>query len=134
MLKSEEAGIEKKTNSLALAFLGDAVFEVYVRSHLVSRGGGNADRLHRAAVKYVCAQGQAKAIKAMYQQLSKEEQGVAKRGRNHKVATKPKNVDPMTYKWATALEALIGYLYLAGRVDRLEEVMVRAMDVVDGKP
>lgn len=110
-------------NTTALAFLGDAVYEMYVRARLVAAGQIHGDLLHRAAVKYVRAEGQAAAVKAMLEDLTEEEVGLVKRARNKKITSKPKNADPVVYKWATAFEALIGYLYLSGKKERMEEII-----------
>ena len=123
----------KSYNTTALAFMGDAIYEVYVRRKVIGTGQPAADKLHLMAVKYVKAESQAKAIKALYSSLSEEEQTLTRRARNRKTATKAKNADPVTYKWATAFEALIGYLYLAGKIRRMEEIIGLAMDVVDEK-
>lgn len=117
-------------NTTALAFLGDAVFETYVRDHLIHTMKGDADRLHRAAVELVKAEAQAYAVKQILPSLTEEELGFVKRARNKKISTKPKNADPVDYKWATAFEALIGYLYLSGNIDRMKEIIKAAMESV----
>lgn len=124
---------KKEYNTTALAFMGDAVYEVYVRQRVVASGQPGADRLHRMAVRYVKAESQAKAVKALYEGLSPEEQTLTRRARNKKTATKAKNADPVEYKWATAFEALIGHLYLTGQRERMELLMEAAMDIVDDK-
>ncbi|MGI6733791.1 MAG: Mini-ribonuclease 3 [Anaerovoracaceae bacterium] len=117
-------------NTTALAFLGDAVFETYVRNHLIQTMQGDADRLHRAAVKFVKAEAQAHAIKQLLSGLTEDELGLVKRARNKRISTKPKNADPVDYKWATAFEALVGYLYLSGNSGRMEEIIQAAMESV----
>lgn len=123
----------KNYNTTALAFMGDAVYEVYVRQRVMMSGQPAADKLHRMAVKYVNAESQAKAIKALYDDLPPEEQTLARRARNRKTATKAKNADPVAYKWATAFEALIGHLYLTGQRERMEEIIQLAMGIIDNK-
>mgnify|MGYP001214746643 CR=1 FL=1 len=118
-------------NTTALAFMGDAVYEVYVREHVMESGQQAADKLHRMAVKYVCAESQAAAVKAMFDDLSEDEQKLVKRARNRKSATKPRNTDPVTYKWATAFEALVGYLHISGDRDRAEEIINEAIAFAD---
>ncbi len=115
-------------NVLALAFMGDAVYEQFIRERVVRSAGpsaGHADRMHKAAVKYVCAAAQAASVKRMLAEgfLTEEEEALVKRARNHRSATKPKNADAVEYKLATALEALIGWLYLEGRSERLAQIM-----------
>jgi len=118
-------------NTIALAFLGDAVYEEYIRQRLIENGslGSRADSMHRAAVAFVCAGAQARVIKSIFEELSEEEQHLVTRARNHRIATKPKNADAVTYKWATAFEALLGYLKLAEREDRLREIMDAAYEI-----
>ena len=121
---------------LALAYLGDAIYELAVREHVLALGTtAGADKLHKAGVHYVRAEAQAAAIKHMMEQgfLSEEEEALARRAHNHKIATKPKNADPVTYKWATAFEALLGFLKLSGREERLAEVMGRAMQITEDR-
>ncbi|HPO05075.1 MAG TPA: ribonuclease III domain-containing protein [Bacillota bacterium] len=117
-------------NTTTLAFLGDAIYETYVRLYIIGRMQAGADRLHRAAVKYVRAESQAEAVKQLLDSLSEEELSLVKRARNKRSATKPKNADPVSYKWATAFEALIGYLYLAGNKERMEEIINAAMESI----
>ena len=118
-------------NTTVLAFLGDSVYEVYIREHVVKKGQANADILHRAAVRFVRADAQAYALKAMMEELTEEEQNLVKRARNKKISTKAKNADPMVYKWATAYEALIGFLYLSKKTDRMEELIHKTIDVIE---
>lgn len=118
-------------NTTALAYIGDSVYEVYVREHVLSGGNANSDKLHKMAIKYVSAYGQAKAIKKIFDELSEEDQALVKRARNHKSASKPKNVDPMTYKWATALEALIGSYHLKGEIEKEKMLVERIISVIE---
>jgi len=118
-------------NTTALAFVGDAVYEVFVRERIANAGLHHADRLHKAAVAYVCAEGQAKAIKALYPKLNEEEQDLVRRARNRKSASRPRHTDAVTYKWATAFEALVGSLYLAGNLARLRDVMEQAASATE---
>lgn len=120
-------------NTTVLAFLGDSVYETYVRTHVIGKGQVNADLLHRAAVRFVRADAQAFALKAMMDELTEEEQSLVKRARNKKISTKPKNADPVIYKWATAFEALIGFLYLSENPVRMGELIHRAMGLIEGK-
>ncbi|MBR5315283.1 MAG: Mini-ribonuclease 3 [Firmicutes bacterium] len=122
----------KDMNTTALAFLGDAVYEVYARKHVMETGEMRADKLHRMAVKYVCADGQAKAVKSMINDfLTEEEIRLVKRARNHKTTSKARSADPVTYKLATAFEALVGYLELAGDKERLEMVVAEALKRIE---
>jgi ribonuclease-3 family protein len=120
-------------NTTVLAFLGDALYETCVRRHVIGKGQVGADLLHRAAVGFVRAEAQAYALKAMLDSLSEEEQSLVKRARNRKISTKPKNADPVVYKWATAFEALIGFLYLSQGAERMEAVADRAIELIEGE-
>ena len=111
--------------SLALAFLGDTVYDLYVRSRLVP-SGGQVKALHRAATSLVNAGAQSLALERVEAQLSDEELDVVRRARNAKQSP-PKNADPRDYHRATGFEALIGYLYLTGSVERLDEIMRAAL-------
>lgn len=112
--------------SLELAYLGDAIYELYVRERLV-RGGGRIAALHRSAIGTVCAHAQAETLERIEPLLTDEERGVARRARNAR-QTPPHNADPAEYHRATALEALIGYLYLTGQRERMETLIAIALD------
>ena len=119
-------------NTTALAYMGDAVYEVYVRKHVMESGQVNADKLHFMAVPYVKAKGQAEAVRALLDGfLSEKEASLVRRARNRRTSSKPKNADPIDYKMATAFEVLIGYLYLSGEEQRLEEVMAEAVRIIE---
>lgn len=122
----------KQLNSLALAYMGDAVFEVYVREHLLQTGKVRPNQLHKEATKYVSAKAQAKMVHYFLDEhvLTEEEVAVVMRGRNAKSGTVPKNTDVQTYRYGTAFEALIGYLYLLKKENRLEELIVKALEFV----
>lgn len=123
----------KQMKSLALAYMGDAVYEIYVRHHLIESGGVKPDRLHRTAVEFVSAKSQAKVLFYWQEQklLTEEEESVVRRGRNAKSGSSPKNTDIQTYRHSTAFEALIGYLYLSEETDRLEELVISAIQFVE---
>ena len=118
-------------NMLALAHVGDAVYELAVRRRVLQSGITRADRLHRTGTSYVRADAQAAVCKSIYEELTEPEQAMVRRFRNHKYHSKAKHADPMTYKWATAFEALAGYLYLAGEGQRLAWLFDRAFAVVE---
>lgn len=113
---------------LTLAFVGDAAYELYVRSRLMLLGSINTNKLHKAAIHYVKAAAQAKSMHAILDVLSENEMAIYKRGRNAKSATVPKNADVSEYRTATGFEALVGYLYLRGESDRLYEIMRLAFE------
>ena len=119
-------------NPAILAYLGDAVYELFVRQRMVDSGQVHVDRMSQEAVRYVRAEGQALAIKRMMERLTEEEQQLVKRARNKKVTSKPRNVDIHIYKWATAFEALMGYLHISGQEDRRDGLMEEAMRIIGG--
>jgi ribonuclease-3 family protein len=123
------------TNTTALAWVGDAAYELQVRSRLLLSGveAANADAMHRAAVRYVRADAQARVIRQLLDTLPTEEQDLVKRARNRRITTKPKNADPVTYKWATAFEALIGYYRLTGADEKIDDIVSKAMSIIDKK-
>ena len=108
---------------LALAYMGDAVYDLIIRTIVVEQGNRAANLLHRGAVRYVNAGAQASVIEALGDCLTKEEEAVYRRGRNAKSHTAAKNASIEDYRKATGLEALIGYLYLSDRTDRILELM-----------
>lgn len=115
----------REVNVLVLAYLGDTIYENYVRHFLVKNGISNVNDLQKAAIKYVSAVAQAGFLTKMIDEefLSEEEINVVKRARNYKTASHPKNCDIVTYKYATGLEALIGYLDLENKNMRIDEIM-----------
>ena len=123
----------KNYNSIALAFLGDAVYEKFIRERIVRHGSVGADRMYKEAVHYVKAAAQEHVLRAMMDSLTETEADVVRHARNHKITSKPKNADPLTYKMATAFEALLGYLYLSGQKERLTEIMEQAASIVEAQ-
>ena len=116
--------------SLALAYLGDSVYELLVRQYLLSKGQWKVKALHKEAVKFVKAGSQATVLHALETRLSEEELGVVKRGRNAK-SNPPKNADIIDYKYSTALEALFGFLYLTGKETRIKEIFNFVLEVLE---
>ena len=115
----------KEINVLVLAYLGDTIYENYVRRNLIARGIGNVNDLQNQSISYVSAKAQASFLQKMIEVsfLSEEEMDVVKRARNYKTTSHPKNCDIVTYKLATGLEALIGYLSLENKMERIDEIM-----------
>ena len=112
-------------NSLVLAYLGDSVYELYIRKYLINKGICKINELQKESIKYVSAKGQAMFLKNMIDEniLTEEEINIVNTARNHKSKHKPKNCDIITYKYATGIEALIGYLYLNNKSNRVDEIM-----------
>ena len=111
-------------NVLVLAYIGDAVYEVYIRNYLIKKNIVKVDKLQKEAVKYVSAKSQRVFLEKLINQnfFNQEEIAIIKRSRNHKGNRHPKNTDIITYKYATAFEAIIGYFYLTNN-KKLDEMM-----------
>ena len=118
-----EFGVEEQDlrtySPLTLAYIGDAIFELVVRTVLVERKNTQAEKLHKAATKIVKAETQALMIEAIKDELTEEEMAVYKRGRNAKAVTRAKNATMSEYRRATGFEAMMGYLYLKGDIERM---------------
>lgn len=112
----------KSYSPLALAFIGDGVYELMVRELIVCGGNCSVKKLNAQKVKYVCCDAQAAAAQTIESMLTEEEADVLRRGRNAHPGHIPKNADPAIYHKATALEALFGYLYLKGELTRIREL------------
>jgi ribonuclease-3 family protein len=125
----------KQLNGLALAYIGDAVYEVYVRHHLLANGSVKPHQLHRQAIQYVSAKAQAKVLLALLEKelLTEEERAIVRRGRNAKSGTIPKNTDVQTYRYSTAFEALIGYHFLGKNEKRVEELIRCSFAIIESK-
>ena len=115
----------RQINIITLAYLGDAIYEVYVRNYLINKGIAKVEELQREAIKYVSAKSQSKILTYLIDNnyLSCDEIEIVKRGRNYKRDTHPKNTDIVTYKLSTGFEALIGYLYMDKKQARIDEIM-----------
>ncbi|MDD2414213.1 MAG: ribonuclease III domain-containing protein [Eubacteriaceae bacterium] len=111
-------------NPLTLAFIGDAVYSAFVRKYLISQGIQNVNHLTHISVHFVKANAQASALRILDDQLTEEEKGIVRRGRNTR-STPPKNADKMDYRYATGLEALIGFLNLTGQHEREFSLMTK---------
>lgn len=111
----------RELSPLALAYIGDACFEILVRSEILDVRK-NPNKLHRESIRFVRAKSQRELIEKVEDKLTEEEMKIFKRGRNAKSHTVPKNADPIDYRMATGLEALFGYLYLLKRYDRIREI------------
>ena len=114
-----------------LAFIGDSVYNVYIRTYLASKSNMQTGKLHTKSIKYVSAKGQAKTIDYLMDTLTEEEQLIYKRGRNTNINTVSKNVDVNQYKKSTGFEALIGYLYLSKNTQRLEDLISKSIDYIN---
>ena len=120
-------------NPLVLAYMGDAVYEVFIRNMLIERKKISVHKLHVKSILYVKASAQAEVLHKIIEELNEDELSIVRRGRNAKSGTVPKNAKVIDYKYATAFEALIGYLYLTKRNDRLNDIMEKAVNIIDRK-
>lgn len=114
-----------------LAFIGDAVYNVYIRSYLASRSYIHTGVLHKQSVKYVSAKAQSRIMDNIIEHLTEDETNIYKRGRNSNVTTISKNVDVIEYKKATGFEALIGELYIQKKTARLEEIVSMSIKAIE---
>ena len=126
-----EHGSPEGYSPLALAYIGDSIFDVMVRTIEVSKANKQANKYHRDVSKIVCAPAQAKMILAILESLTEEEIAIYKRGRNANSYTKAKNASRTDYRNATGFEALIGYLYLKEDFARLADVVNMGLEVLE---
>ena len=117
----------------ALAYVGDSVYELYVRKHIMENSHEQVNKLHKKAIKYVSAKAQAHVIAVLENKFTNEEQAIFKRGRNAVSNTVPKNTDVITYKIATGFEAVIGYLYLINDTARLDYILAESIQAIENK-
>mgnify|MGYP003308754354 CR=1 FL=1 len=112
-------------NIMSLAYLGDAIYELYIREYLIKQGYAKVEELQKEAVKYVSAKSQAKILNFLIDNnfLSEVELDIVKRGRNYKRSSHPRNTDIITYKMSSGFEAMIGYLYFNNEKKRLDEII-----------
>lgn len=112
-------------NVITLAYMGDAIYEVYIRESFIKKGIAHVEELQKEVTRYVCAHGQADVLEKLIHQgyLTSFELDIVKRGRNYKRSVHPKHTDLATYKLATGFETLLGYLYLANNMSRLQEIL-----------
>ncbi|MDP4146253.1 MAG: ribonuclease III domain-containing protein [Bacillota bacterium] len=119
----------RQLNPLVLAFVGDAIYEIFVRTYIVDKNRDmSVHKLHLEAISFVKAHEQSELMKKILDDLSEEELSIYKRGRNSKSAA-PKNANMQEYRTATGFEALLGYLYLTEQVDRLNSLFHRIIDI-----
>ena len=120
----------QEVNILLLAYIGDAVYELWVRKHLLEQGIAKVDEMHKKAINYVRAQNQAGILRYFLEELDDTEKDVVRRGRNAK-ANHPRNVDVITYRHATAFEALVGYWHLTEKKERMNEIFDRIDKIME---
>ena len=113
---------------LTWAYVGDGVYELYIRTKLINETNMKPHALHIEAIKYVKAQAQADILNKIYDKLTEEEKEIVRRGRNAENHHLPKNANVQEYMYSTAYEALIGYLYLTKQTERLQEILRISVD------
>ncbi|MDP9702599.1 ribonuclease-3 family protein [Paenibacillus intestini] len=116
---------------IALAYIGDAVYEVAVRQYLLSKANMRPNHLHRSATKLVSAKAQSRILTSIEAELTEEEQDVVRQGRNAKSGSVPKNADVLEYRHATAFECLIGYLYSSSQNDRMIQLIGLGIELAE---
>lgn len=121
----------REVNVKTLAYIGDVVYELYVREHVISNSHEQVNKLHKKTIKYVSAKAQAHIVECIEEELRDDEKDVLRRGRNAGANTVPKNTDVVTYKIATGFEALIGYLYLKKDQERLEYIINKSISIIE---
>jgi len=120
-------------SSAQLAYAGDAVYELLVRSYIIHNNDINVNKMHKLSVNFVKANSQAYVIGVLEDELTEEEKRIVKRGRNAKITSSPKNAEMMEYRYATGFEALFGYLYLSNDINRLMTLFNRAVSIINEK-
>lgn len=118
-----------EVSPLYLAYIGDAVYELYIRTMIAKDANIPVSKLHKTATSYVKAKAQSDTVHALMEFLTEEEIKIFKRGRNAKSATSAKNADIVDYRHATGFEALLGYLYFKKDFIRLEEILKKSFEL-----
>lgn len=114
-----------------MAYIGDSIYEIFIRSYLIEQGLREGNSLHQQAIEYVNAEAQAELLQKLNDYLTDEEKVIVRRGRNSNSGSLPKNTDVVNYRYSTAFEALLGYLYLEGNEVRLEEILIEIKRIID---
>ena len=123
----------KMMSPLVLAYIGDAIYEMFIRDYLINQSKISVNKYHKKATGYVKAKAQADAVHGLESELTEAEWTIVKRGRNQKSATVPKNANLTDYKYATGFEALLGYLFYIGEHKRLSLIMNKAVEITNEK-
>ena len=129
-IKKDEQGING-LSPLTWAYIGDCVFEIYIRTKLVNETNLKPHELHIKAINYVKAKSQAEMLHNIHEALTEEEKDIVRRGRNAENHHLPKNANIQEYMYSTAFEALIGYLYLCKKEGRVKEIIEMAIKTLD---
>jgi ribonuclease III family protein len=123
----------QQLNALALAYMGDSILDTYVRYRLIASGKVRPNQLHKKATEYVSAKAQAKVVDCLLATdfLTDEEVAVVMRGRNAKPGNIRKSTDLQTYRMSTAFEALLGFLFLLNKYERLDEIIQQTFEIIE---
>lgn len=125
-MKKEDA---LQYSPLVWAYMGDAVYEMYIREYVINQGFCKNGLLHKKSIKFVSAKAQCAILKNLEEKLTEEEQDIVRRGRNANPHSTAKNADIVEYKYATGFEALIGFLHLTEQKERLDEVLKMCVEL-----
>lgn len=128
VMKKEEL---RTMSPLVFAYIGDALYEIYIRTYIVHKYKVKVNELHKVSTQFVKAAAQAKIVHAIEGELTEEEWKMVKKGRNQKSGSVAKNASITDYKYATGFECLLGYLYLLGETERLEEIISKAIKIIE---
>lgn len=125
----------KLINSVSLAYIGDAVYELFIREYLITHGKIQSGELHKRAIQFVTAKAQARIVQQWLSDgtLTEGEERVVKRGRNAKSGAAPKHTSIQAYRYSTGFESLLGYLHILEEHDRAEELMKKAIQYIEGE-
>ena len=123
----------REYSPLALAYIGDCIFDLVIKSLVMNEGNKQVQKMHKETSSYVQASAQSKMMRAMQEHLTEEEHAIYKRGRNAKSYTSAKNASISDYRRATGFEALMGYLYMSGRYERMCELIKDALDYLESE-
>ena len=132
MIKPFIASDLREVSPLVLAYIGDAVYEVYARCHASNYGAGNNNKLHKRTIKYVSAESQAEIARQLMDELTETEESYFRRGKNSNPHATSKNANHADYMYATGFDALLGYLFLNNEEPRMEYLIYKSFDICDG--
>lgn len=123
----------RQMNALVLAYIGDSVYDMYVRTYIVHKQRGMVNELNKLAVGFVKAGSQAFAVRALDAFFTEEEKGMIRRGRNQKSISVPRNANMSEYRYATGFESMLGTLFLKGEKDRIQDIVVEAIHAIENR-
>ncbi len=123
----------REVNASSMAYIGDAVYELYARCHVANRSASKSGKMHKMTTHYVCAQAQALAVRHLEEELTEEEASYFRKGKNSNPESMAKNASPTDYKYATGFETLVGFLFLNNQESRLEYIINKAFEVIDNE-